>query len=337
MNSFPLSKFAFIVWVFAMTACNTQTHPETATPTSFVPPSFTSTSTPKTEVITTENISQLVLLKQLSMGTARGDPIYLPDGKHIIQATTSGIYNFDITSFPNGEKIIPPGDLINYYGEGINISPDGKTLVAGDALFNIQDGHKLIDLERPSDASEWEGAHTSNFSPDGSMVARGYENVKDWNKWRVAIWRISDGRLLHIFETASRSAANFSPDSHLMAVEFIDQRKPYIHLYDLQSGTLLSSWPGERSAFLPENRLAIESEDTIRIFELETGKSKHAFFGKLASFSADGQLIVFLAFDELKVYRIADEQLITTLKGSFKDYDYALLDIWANQSAVADI
>lgn len=336
MNSFPFSKFAFIVYVIATTACSTQTHPGTATPTSFTLPTFTSTSTPRTEVITTKNINQLALLKQLTMGRAYGDPIYLPDGKHIIQGTTTGIYNFDITSFPNGERVIPKTEEFkSYYVESVNISPDGEILVAGDALFSVKDGQRLTNLEELSDAEEWKGAYKSNFSPDGSMVAQSYKNINDGDKWRVGIWRISDGSLFHMFDAASGYSTIFSPDSHLMTIEFIEQGKSYIYLYDLQSGTLLRRWPGERSAFLPENRLAIEDEDTIRIFELETGKSKHAFFGKMASFSADGQLIAFLAFDELKVYRIADEQLITTLKGSFEDYDYALLRFSPNGETLA--
>jgi WD40 repeat protein len=327
MNIFHHSRLILILLTL-LTAC-TQQLPQ---PTAQIPtmPAITPIQDTK---ITPENIEQLAQIKQLSNGMAPGDPFYLPDGTHLIQATRNGVYVFDITSYPGGRLLIP--DESYYYGEGLALSPNGETYAIGNHLFATKDGQKLEDLELSPDHGEWRLSGEIIFSPDGLLIARSYQNIKTGDKWRVGVWRLKDGRLLHNFEASSGYSASFSREGRFITLQFSEKNKSYIHLYDLQHGELLSSWPAERATFLPENRLAVESDETIRIFDLETGKSKHAFFGKLASFSADGQLIVFLAFDELKVYRIADEQLISVLKGSFKDYDYALIRFSADGQTLA--
>lgn len=300
MSSSSFSKFA-ILGLIILVACATQA-PQTQAPTSLPP-----TPTPDLGLITPENVNRLFEIKQLGMGEAFGTPLYSPDGKWLFQATTSGVFVFDTTSYAN--RLLTPYSTLAFEDQIIDLSPDGKTLVMGNDLVMTENGQKISNLDVP-----WPGTRAAIFSPDGMLLARGYNIDRTSNKSRVGIWRVADGSLLQTFDVESLGSLGFSTDGQLISIQTGYNGTPFFIIYDTQSGKKLSNWTGQQAVFLPENKLAVETDDTIRIYDLTTGIAEHAFFGELVGTSSDGKVIALLSFDQFKVYRISDEGLLLTIE-----------------------
>ena len=125
MSSSSFSKFA-ILGLLVLVSCTTQA-PQISTPISLPP-----TPTPDLGLITPENVNRLFEIKQLGMGEAFGSPLYSPDGKWLFQATTSGVFVFDTTSYAN--RLLTPYSTLPFEDRIMDLSSDGKTLVVGNDL-----------------------------------------------------------------------------------------------------------------------------------------------------------------------------------------------------------
>ena len=300
MSLSSFSKFTFL-GLLVLVACATQA-PPISTPISLPP-----TPTPDLGLITPENVNRLFEIKQLGMGEALGTPLYSPDGKWLFQATTSGVFVFDTTSYTN--RLLTPYSTLAFEDRIIDLSPDGKTLVMGNDLVMAESGQKISNLDVP-----WPGTWAAIFSPDGMLLARGYNIDRTSNKSRIGIWRVADGSLLQTFDVESLGPLGFSTDGRLISIQTGYNGTPFFIIYDTQSGKKLSNWTGQQAVFLPENKLAVETDGTIRIYDLATGIAEHAFFGELVGTSSDGKVIALLSFDQFKVYRISDEGLLLTIE-----------------------
>ncbi len=320
MNLFLYSRFAIIFSLLFLVACKTQPS-KTPQPQVSLPP----TPTPDARVITPENIDRLVQIKQLGMGAAIGSPLYSQDDKWIIQATTTGAYMLEITAQENTRKLVSYATIPSD-NKIIDNSPDGKILAMGGNLIEINSGQKLFNLELLPEFEESTYVLTTRFSPDGLLIAQGYGNKQTGATSYVGIWRLKDGKLLQTFNvrTLGRSL-DFSSDGNLLSIQIGAMDNAFFDIYDIQSGEQLTEWYGERSFFLPENQLAVESDGTIRIFDLETKIAEHAFFGDFPIFSSDGQFIALRNFGQIKIYRVSDEQLLEILEGDFTNSDDIIL------------
>lgn len=318
MNSFFFSRFVIISLLF-LVACEPQI-PQTSPPASLPP-----TPTPDSGIITPENIDRLVQIKQLGMGEAIGSPLYSQDGEWIFQATTTGAYIFETTSQANARQLVSYATIPSD-NKIMDVSPDGKILAIGDDLIEIDSGQKLFNMESHPEFKESTYAQTVRFSPDGLLIARGYDHKQTGATSYVGIWRLRDGKLLQTFDVRSLGhSLEFSADGNLLSIQSGAIDGSFFDLYDIQSGERLAEWSGNRSVFLSENRLAVESESVVRIFDLETKIAHHVFYGDFAAFSADEQRIVLRNFGQFKIYRVSDEQLLGILDGNFTNSDDIIL------------
>lgn len=191
MNSFPSLKFALLV-SFILAACTTIHPPQIPTPTISSP-----SPTPDLGIITPENIDRLVQVKQIGMGIALGSPQYSPDGNLLYQATTTGVFVFDTNSPQNNRLLASYPITYSFEKRIMDLSPDGKLVAIGNDLIDTKSGSKLPELEFPMGLSAWPYVSEVKFSPEGSLIARVYDDVQIGEPSFVGLWRIADGKLLN--------------------------------------------------------------------------------------------------------------------------------------------
>jgi WD40 repeat protein len=312
---------------------NSPAAPLSPTFTPRVTPSPTSTPEPDPQIISPANADQVVLLGYLNKGGAIGAPIYSPDGKWLFQASTTGIYRYDTATYSQVTLLAYLPRPETYSSGYMSLSPDGKVLqLQSGELVSVDGGHKSFDLEPPPNVIV---KHIGErvFSPDGSMEAVRYNN--DF----VSVWRLTDGKLLHTFKGKSME---FSADSRsiLVQVFIADQSGELQHcgyLYDVETGKKLDEWPGESFVFLPDNRLVVESDGYVRIFDVETHKAYFSVEGSFATFSPDQQMLAVASSGQIKLYRVSDGALLRKLQRSMRQFDSAALKFSANGEIITGI
>jgi WD40 repeat protein len=303
-----LSSFSklSILLLLALAACAGKPSP-TSTPTRTAP-ALVPTPTSEAGIIEPENAQRLFLVEQLSMGAAIGSPMFSPDGKWLYQATTSGVFVFDTSSYANS-RLLVPYSTTEYEDLIVGLSPDGKTLAMGNDLVRTADGQMVNSLD-----VSWPGTRALAFSPDGSLLARGYDMDSASKTQRVGIWRVADSSLLQTIDVKTLGPMAFSSDGRLLSVQSQSSDFPGFSVFDTQTGQASTNWAGDYAFFLPENQLGVESSDgTLRIYSLGTNTVQHAFYGEFVGASPDGKLIAVLIFGQFKIFRILDEQLLATL------------------------
>jgi WD40 repeat protein len=323
MKQTILSAFlGFMVLVLAAcTGAYTPTIPTNPvfipTPTSPVP---IPTSTPDPGIISPENVARLVQIKQIGMGQAIGSPVFSSDGKWLYQATRTGVFAFDTSSYTTS-RLVASYSGYSYNGQLMALSPDGKTLALGNDLVQVDNGQKLDSLDLP-----WPGTQAVAFSLNGDLLAREYETDTSGSVARVGVWRLSDRNLLQTLPANPGQAGRlgFSTHGDYLSVAGSSKDSSF-DVYDIRTGERMVNWAGQQDVFLPDDRLAVETDGTVRIFDLETGIAEHAFFGRLVGTSPDGKLIAVLSFDQFKIYGISDEQLLGTLEAHSTNHFSALL------------
>ncbi len=269
-------------------------------------------------IITAESAGRLVQIMQLGMGEAVGSPVFSPDGRRMFQATTSGVFEYETASYAS--RLFTPYSALSGYDQILALSPDAALLAVGDDLVSTARSEIVFHLD-----TNWPGTLYAAFSPDGSLLARAMGDKEAQGIIRVGIWRLGDGSLLSTFETKTPGPLGFSSDGHFLAIQSEMIHSPFFEIYDTQSGERIFDWAGERSVFLPDNRLAVESEGTIRIFDLNTGAAQQAFSGRFAASSSDGKLIALLKEDRIRVYRIAEKRVLADLDAGSAGLEKAIL------------
>lgn len=306
--------------------------PPTATPR--VTPSPTSTPEPDPQIISPANADQVVLLGYLNKGAAIGAPVYSPDGKWLFLASTAGVYRYDTATYSQVTLLAYLPSASIYNSGSMSFSPDEKFLQLWNGkLVSVDGGYKSFDLEPPPNVIV---KHIGErvFSPDGSMEAVKYNNDL------VSVWQLADGKLLHTFKGDSME---FSADSRSILVRAsITTDQPgelqyYGYLYDLETGEKLDEWPGIRFAFLPDNRLVVESDGYVRIFDVETHKAHFVVEGSFATFSSDQQILAVASSNQIKLYRVSDGAFLRGLERSMRQFDSAALKFSANGEIIAGI
>jgi WD40 repeat protein len=157
-------------------------------------------------------------------------------------------------------------------------SPDNRTLATAChsrarglvQLWEVASGKHVRTLEMPGEA---EDANSVAFSPDGAIVAAGWQTESGLQ--RVALWEAAGGKQLHEFKGMHHFA--FAPDGKAMALA----SKDALILSDLDGKTTctLEKNSGGVSglAFTPDGKtLAAISSCLIRLWDVPSGKEINA-------------------------------------------------------------
>lgn len=231
----------------------------------------------------------------------------------LILPTSLGVIVVDASSYRNWHLQVS-FDQDSY--DRVTISPDGALVIRGNQLMALDDDHAPPDLQIPESIRGegfWSSLTESRFSPDNRLLAVSYGDSQ------TSYWDLSDGKFL--FSLSEVLSMDFSPDGQRIAAVSVEDYVWHIRLYEAPTGTLLKEWSGQRAVFLPDNRLALESEGTIRIYDPTTDKVPHFFNGRFPAISPDGKLIALLHYDRVEIYQIDEGKLLHRLPGNFADVD----------------
>ncbi len=163
-------------------------------------------------------------------------------------------------------------------------------------------------------------AWSAAFSPDGEFIA------VPMGFGVIGIFRAQDGSLVRMLAGHKRRIewVDFSPDGRFLASGDDDGKE--IRLWSLATGETVQRFPCKslcgRAAFSPDGRwLAFEYENTLKMWEIETGQERAIPTGYLGyrnfvEFSDDGQLIASSSFTSgtVRVWRVSDGAELFTIK-----------------------
>ena len=281
-------------------------------------------------VIGLQNAAEVTRLATLGQGMVNGAPFYSTDGQILVIPTTIGIALYESATLQRINSISTLSDggliLMPTYPRLVALSTDRRLLAANLNSFVFSSTGDFQEDSLRQGIYLWDAANGTMvrkiplnsespfadlaFSPDGQTLAAGFE---DGN---VQLWRVMDGE--ELFSTTG-SQLEFSPDGNmLVTMPSSNGNDSHVNVYSTTGGELLRQWEGQRAIFSPTGLLAVENDGAVRVMDIEKGITLHAFNGKSAVFSADGQDLALLDQGNLKIYQVAEGNLLQTLAGSFE-------------------
>ena len=252
-------------------------------------PTIIPTPTPKGEVITRENISQMAMLKRLDRGVVQ-QVGYSPDGKKIMVVTSLEIILYDAGTL--AEQMHFKTDAAPLSAA---ISPDGSLLAAGyrDGLVTIWDIQNGTALSSFNDHDSQASAVA--FSPDGKWFASGARDKT------ILLRNAQDWSIVHVLKrhTDRITQLAFSPDSRLLASSALDQTA---RLWNVEDGSVIATLLGHTNqvksvAFSPDGQYILtgSSDSSMRLWDATDGTLLQTVEEKLnaesVTFSPDGEFI----------------------------------------------
>jgi WD40 repeat protein len=189
---------------------------------------------------------------------------FTPDGMRVLTADDAGVVN--IWNVENGEKV---GSLKT---EGVilslDVSPDGKYVVAGIEEGNVNIIWDLASGNRVAQIDEIGATRAVKFSPNGKWLATGGSEAV------VQLWSVADGiftRSEHVFHVAnSVLSISFSPDNSMLAIGDLEGNA---YLVDLNRMEEVARFKNINKVtgitFTPDNKqLAIAAFKTINLWDI---------------------------------------------------------------------
>lgn len=207
--------------------------------------------------------------------------VFLPDGKSVIVSSAGKVVLWEVTDtgLDNGRQLdIPDGS-----GEGMDISPDGQTLL----LSGEDETLILMDMDSEEITASIPTNHSKNvesvrFSPDGTLIASLSSDDQ------VLLFDVAQRKFLKTLSSPVQvegedrrftmsQGLHFSPDGSVLAAGFDDGT---IHRWQVPSGEeslpVLSGHSDRvySVAFSPDGDTLVSGggDDLIIIWDLETGE-----------------------------------------------------------------
>ena len=227
---------------------------------------------------------------------------FSPDGKTLVSGSSYGTsYLWDIASGERLQKLIGHRDRHNIFS--VSFSPNGTTLASGSSdqtirLWDVETG------ENKQTIKDHAPVRSVSFSPNGQMLVSASVGTLN-ERGGIRLWHLRTGRRLKTLvsnrDYDSHYSVAFSPDGSLIAGGVVGE----VWFWDPRSGERLQKLIGHRDrhnifsvSFSPNGTtLASGSSDqTIRLWDVETGENKHTFKGHAdsvisVSFSPDGRTL----------------------------------------------
>ncbi|WP_316738299.1 WD40 repeat domain-containing protein [Pedobacter aquatilis] len=206
------------------------------------------------------------------------------------------------------KTIIPTG---NYIGvKYLDISPDEKymiTLCGSEVnLWEIASGTPITTFQ-----SKESNMDVTRFSPDGKHVITGAISPSGIGTV-LELWDLETQKLVRDFraEDGYGSSFCFSPDSKLIACSGANGK---VFIYDLQTGTLKSSFKGKGSAktiqFFPDgNHMLMSGIGGGYVFDIKSGNMvteldvEQTSSGEDIAISSDGKWILLAAGEDIVLF-----------------------------------
>lgn len=257
-------------------------------------------------------------------GIIQGMPVFSPDGSMLATPTSLGVDLYDAGSLAL-LRCLP----VETGSEFVAFSPDGNRLASG-AGWHVQlwgnnqttnvDGWTLLSEMTGSTSSPESRLVDLGFSPEGELLATGFRSQGEVIDGAILIWNAQDGSF---FNSLLGMTFDFSPVHKRLVAVWQETGGSYIYSYSF-SGSPTDIFQGERAFFLPDGILVAEKNNSVRLIDMNSGKTLYNFNGQPVGFSGDGSFLVLLNQGILRIYNTKDGTIATTLEGSWEQVSQLL-------------
>jgi WD40 repeat protein len=192
---------------------------------------------------------------------------FLPDGKHVVTATSSGALRFWDWASGREEASITDRSFF----AAVTFSPDGRTMLAG----HLDGTVSLLDLTTHSEIRRWvahsDSVYGVDIRPDGALAATGSDDGT------VKLWELPSGSLLATLSGHESwvGGVAFSPDGALVLSASADST---LRIWDVATHALVRVLRGHdmwvRAGTFVEHGTRVLSggyDGDLRLWDVQTG------------------------------------------------------------------
>jgi WD40 repeat protein len=235
-----------------------------------------------------------------------------PDGKLIASSASWDTKVWDAATGQEVERF--KGKV---HAAVLAFAPDGKTLLAGHGDGTIQQwdvaSGNLVRQTKPDERDSFNASFT-DFSPDRKLL------VTTDHDEQLRLVAVSSGKpVLRLEKRSGLISAAVSPDGKTLATGGQDKG---IRLWDAASGRLLRTIEGPETwayavRFSPDGKLLASAGDTLRLWDVVTGKQVREVpegSGRFA-FSPDGKVLATASGDLIHLWDVGTGRELRQLKG----------------------